>query len=154
MEMVTLRISVPRHVTTHVIDLFESYRGPVSVKAGCRSVQLYSLFSDPGEFMLIEEWGSPAALHDHIRSDDFRKVLALMDLAAKAPDLKFHRVSSAKGFALVAELRHGGMDAEQGWVGRAPDMRNRRAMHPRTGVAKTLGGPGQGAKGREEPAKQ
>jgi len=115
MLIVTLRLSVPLHLTSHVIDLFESYRGPVSVRAGCRSVQLYSHFSTPGDFILIEEWGSPEALHNHIRSDDFRKVLALMDLAAQAPDIRFLRVSSAKGFDLVQELRQEGVDGESGW---------------------------------------
>jgi hypothetical protein len=60
--------------------------------------------------MLLEEWTSPEALYSHIRSDDFRKVLALMDLAATAPDLSFLTVSSAKGFDLVAELRQKGKD--------------------------------------------
>ncbi len=112
MLIVTLRLSVPLPMTSHVVDLFESYRGPVSARTGCGSVQLYSLFSNPGEFMLIEEWGSSGALHDHIRSDDFRKVLALMDLAVIAPELRFHRVSSQKGFDLVRELRQRGADAE------------------------------------------
>jgi quinol monooxygenase YgiN len=116
MLIVTLRLSVPLHMTSHVIDLFESYRGPVSVRAGCRSIQLYNHFSTPRDFILIEEWSSPQALHNHIRSDDFRKVLALMDLAAQAPDLRFHRVSSAKGFDLVRELRQEGVDAESGRV--------------------------------------
>ncbi len=40
----------------------------------------------------------------------FGKVLALMDLAASAPDLSFLTVSSARGFDLVAELRQKGME--------------------------------------------
>ena len=107
MLIVTLRLSVPLHMTPHVIDLFESYRGPVSVRAGCRSVQLYSHFSTPGDFLLVEEWGSPGALHNHIRSDDFRKVLALMDLAATAPDLSFSR-------SLLQRVRSGGRAAAGG----------------------------------------
>jgi quinol monooxygenase YgiN len=107
MLIVTLRLSVPLPMSSQVVDLFESYRGPVSVRAGCGSVQLYSHFTNRGEFMLIEEWGSPEALHNHIRSEDFRKVLALMDLAVEAPQLRFHRVSSRKGFDLVRELRQG-----------------------------------------------
>ena len=105
MLIVTLRLSVPSHTTPHVIDLFESYRGPVSVQPGCGSVRLYSLFHKPNDFLLIEEWTSAEALYSHIRSDDFRKVLAAMDLAATAPDLSFLTVSSARGFDLVAELR-------------------------------------------------
>lgn len=110
MLIVTLRLSVPLHMMPHVIDLFESYRGPLSVQPGCGSVQLYCHFSKPNDFMLLEEWTSPEALYSHIRSDDFRKVLALMDLAATAPDLSFLTVSSAKGFDLVAELRQKGKD--------------------------------------------
>ena len=114
MLIVTLRLSVPLSMISHVVDLFESYRGPVSVRTECGSVQLYNHFSDPGEFMLMEEWGSLRGLHDHIRSEDFRKVLALMDLAVIAPELRFHRVSSQKGFDLVRELRQERADAESG----------------------------------------
>ena len=108
MLIVILRLSVPPHATSHVIDLFESYRGPVSVQPGCRSIHLYTHFAKSGDFMLMEEWNSPDALYSHVRSDDFRKVLALMDLAATAPDLSFLTVSSARGFDLVAELRQKG----------------------------------------------
>ena len=107
MLIVTLRLSVPLHMTSHVIDLFESYRGPVSVLPGCRSVQLYSHFSTPGDFVLIEEWNSPEALYNHIRSDDFRKVLALMDLAAMPLTSVFSR-------SLPQRVRLGGGAAAEG----------------------------------------
>ena len=116
MMIVILRLSVPPHTTSHVIDLFESYRGPVSVQPGCRSTHLYTHFAKLGDFVLIEEWNSPEALHSHVRSDDFRKVLALMDLAATAPDLSFLTVSSARGFDLVAELRQKGKNGGAGRV--------------------------------------
>jgi quinol monooxygenase YgiN len=116
MLIVILRLSVPPHTTSHVIDLFESYRGPVSVQPGCRSIHLYSHFAKSGDFMLMEEWNSPDALYNHVRSDDFRKVLALMDLAATAPDLSFLTVSSARGFDLVEELRQKGKNGGAGRV--------------------------------------
>ena len=66
--------------------------------------------------MLIEEWTSPEALYSHIRSDDFRKILAAMDLAATTPDLSFLTVSSARGFDLVAELRQKGRTRTRTYV--------------------------------------
>lgn len=116
MLIVILRLSVPLHRAPQVVDLFESYRGPVSVQPDCRSVQLYTHFAKPGDFVLTEEWISPEALYSHVRSDDFRKVLALMDLAASAPDLSFLTVSSAKGFDLVAELRQKGKNGKAGHI--------------------------------------
>jgi quinol monooxygenase YgiN len=103
--IVTLRISVPASMISHVTDLFEVYRGPVSARSGCIGVDLYTRFSNPEEFILVEEWSSRKALENHVRSDDFRKVLAIMDLADRPPDLRFHTVTSAEGFDLVVELR-------------------------------------------------
>jgi quinol monooxygenase YgiN len=105
MLIVTLRIRVAPDMTPHIINLFESYRGPVSARAGCKSVDLYENFSMPGDFVLVEEWSSQGALNDHIRSDDFRKVLAIMDLAGERPELQFRTISLAQGFELVESLR-------------------------------------------------
>jgi quinol monooxygenase YgiN len=69
------------------------------------SVNLYAHFSSPEEFILVEEWSSRQALENHVRSADFRRVLAIMDLAAQPPDLRFHSVASTEGFELVVKLR-------------------------------------------------
>ena len=106
--IVTLRIHVPASMASHVTDLFEVYRGPVSARSGCVSVNLYSHFSNSSELLLVEEWSSRKALENHVRSDDFRRVLAIMDLADQPPDLRFHSVASTEGFDLVVKLRKKG----------------------------------------------
>jgi len=105
MLIVTLHVSVAAHMMSHVVNLFDSYRGPVSVRVGCKSVNLYGHISIPGSFVLVEEWNSRRALEEHVTSDDFRKVLAIMDLAGEAPELRFHTVSVSEGFDLVVKLR-------------------------------------------------
>jgi quinol monooxygenase YgiN len=105
MMIVTLRIKASVETRRHIVDLFESYGGPVSVRAGCMSVNLYSCFSEPGDFILLEEWSSRKALEAHVRSEDFRKVLAIMDLAGEPPELRFCSVSSSEGFEMVERLR-------------------------------------------------
>lgn len=102
---VFLRLSVPSHKVAHVMDLFGLYSGPVSVKPGCRSVALYNHFSNRSELVLFEEWTSRKSLETHLCSEDFRKVLAIMDLASNTPDLKIQKIASTEGFELVAELR-------------------------------------------------
>jgi quinol monooxygenase YgiN len=103
-----LRINVPPSAIQDVIALFESYRGPVSVRMGCGSLNLYEQRSSTGSFLLLSEWNSWDALEKHLRSEDFRKVLAIMDLAEELPDLQFHTVSASEGFELVERLRKGG----------------------------------------------
>jgi quinol monooxygenase YgiN len=103
--MITLHVCVPPAKKAEVIVLFDSYVGPVSVHPDCRKANLYSNITTHYDFLLLEEWDSQRALQDHIRSDDFLKILAIMDLASKPPELRFHTVSSVEGFELVEELR-------------------------------------------------
>lgn len=85
--------------------LFSLYVGPVSVQPGCNNAGLYSHYMHPDEFLLVEEWGSWRTLQSHIRSLDFQKILDIIDLAKEPPEIKFHTVSSVKGFEMVEELR-------------------------------------------------
>jgi len=54
---------------------------------------------------LTEQWESEEALHEHIRSDLYRHLLAAMELSKQPPEVMFHYFSETKGFELVEELR-------------------------------------------------
>lgn len=112
MMVVTLHFSVPLNKKGNVIELFESYRGPVSVRAGCKRADLYNHYKSTGDFILIEEWTSLDMLSKHIQSEEFRIIFALMDLAEATPEIKFSDVSSVKGFDLVRQLRHAEADID------------------------------------------
>jgi len=55
--------------------------------------------------MLTEKWESTAEVERHIDSDEFRKIMAIMDMAIEPPEISFHRVSSIMGFELVEKIR-------------------------------------------------
>jgi quinol monooxygenase YgiN len=100
----TLCVEIPAAKRADVIRVFDSLIGPTSVQPGCISVKLYSDVNNDDDLMLIEEWNSQKDLERHIRSDDFRKILAVMDLAAKPPEISFQTISSTAGFDLVEKL--------------------------------------------------
>jgi quinol monooxygenase YgiN len=88
------------------MDLYTLYHGPVSVCSGCKSIDLYTHCSNPLEFILIEEWSSEQNFEHHVRTDEFRKVLAMMDLSDKEPELKIRSIQWEKGFEMVEKLRN------------------------------------------------
>ena len=45
------------------------------------------------------------ALEKHIRSEEFRKILALMDMASESPEIFFYTVSSSEGFELIEKVK-------------------------------------------------
>ena len=52
-----------------------------------------------------EQWESEDALHEHIRSDLYSRVLAAMELSKKAPEVQFYFSTEAKGFELIESIR-------------------------------------------------
>ena len=89
----------------NVISIFDTVAGSTSVKPGCKIVKLFSDVDNDDDLMLIEEWESMAELERHISSDEFRKVMAIMDMAIEPPEISFNTVSSTKGFELVKKIR-------------------------------------------------
>jgi quinol monooxygenase YgiN len=61
-----------------------------------------------------EQWESDQALHDHIRSDLYGRVLAAMELSKRPPEVRFYFSSEQKGFELIESLRHKGKVAVTG----------------------------------------
>ena len=105
MIIFTLCFKVSVSKRKEVISLFDSLVGPLSVKPGCIRVALLSDVNGHEDLMLLEEWQSRAELDKHIRSDEFRKILALMDLANESPKTRFYQVSSTEGFEVVEKAR-------------------------------------------------
>jgi quinol monooxygenase YgiN len=66
---------------------------------------VYSQTENSDSLVLLEEWKSREGLEQHIRSDDFRTILAVMDLAIEPPEIKFVTASNTAGMELIEELR-------------------------------------------------
>jgi quinol monooxygenase YgiN len=105
MIIVTLRVKVPSAKRADFMSLCESFTGPTSVQPGCRKIDVYNNINDNNELLLVEEWSSWEDLRRHVLSENFRKVLVMMDLARENPQINFHTVSSTEGFGLVERLR-------------------------------------------------
>ncbi len=106
MIIITLSIKVPSSKKEDIINTFDSFVGPVSVQPGCLSVKLYSEVNNNNEkLLLMEIWNSRTDLDRYVRSDEFRKILAMLDMADEQPEITFHTISSTEGFGLVERLR-------------------------------------------------
>ncbi len=88
-------------------ELYASLRrieGPTRARLGCRHFSAYRSWEGSPEVVLIEEWQSPEGLGAHIRSSDFRVVLALMDASTREPVFRVDTIGAREGFERVAEI--------------------------------------------------
>lgn len=85
----------------------ETMRGmlePTRVERGCLSYRLYEEIENRNSFVLLEEWAKQEDLERHIRTDNQRRILALMDLLIELPDLRFNTVSHTAGMDLIENV--------------------------------------------------
>ena len=88
-------------------DLLETMRGmlePARVERGCLSYRLYEDVENRNAFVLLEEWASQEDLERHIRTDNQRRTLSVMDLLSEQPELRFNTVSHTAGIDLIENV--------------------------------------------------
>jgi quinol monooxygenase YgiN len=104
MILATLRMNVRSERRS---DLLETMRGmlePVRVERGCLSYRLYEDVEDRNTLVLVEEWKTQTDLESHIRTDNHRRLMALMDILNKQPELQFNTVSHTSGMDLIEDV--------------------------------------------------
>jgi quinol monooxygenase YgiN len=79
--------------------------GPTQARLSCISCRLYQDVDDENLISFVQEWDSREALETHIRSNDYRNVLAVMELASEPPEIKFVESLKTNGMELVEEIR-------------------------------------------------
>ena len=101
----SLRVVLSPENREESLRFVRSLLGPTSAVPGCIHCGFYTDAQNESLLFYVEEWQTEEDLRRHIRSDDYRKFLALIDLSSEPPDLKFHRVSETLGMEYVSHVR-------------------------------------------------
>ena len=108
MDVATLRMVVPPGRRDEILHALRWLAGPVRAHRGCAGCRILRDLDDDNALVLVEEWTSRQALERHLRSDDYRRLLALAELAVERPEIHFDHVAERRGLDLVVEVRTGG----------------------------------------------
>ena len=104
MILVTLRMIVRPESRNDLIETLRGMLEPARVERGCLSYCLYEDVENRNAFVLVEEWATQKDLESHIRTDNQRRLLALMDLLSEQPELKFNTVSHTAGMEFIGDV--------------------------------------------------
>jgi len=97
--------SPKRH--SEVLEILRSVLGPTETQPGCLGCHLYEEDGPDQATVLCGHWKTEPALHEHIRSDLYRRILAACELSDRPPEFSFHHVSRTQGMDLIQRLRGG-----------------------------------------------
>jgi quinol monooxygenase YgiN len=88
-----------------VIELLRSVQDLARPTPGCVGCWLSEEDVLQNHIRYAEQWETEAALHEHIRSDLYRRLLAAMELSKQPPKVKFYYCTESKGLELIEAVR-------------------------------------------------
>lgn len=101
----TIRITESEHGGGEIVRLLRSLIEPTRVETGCLGCGLYKDMHDPSVVTWMEEWNTQDDLERHLRSPQYKKILAAFDMSSSQPDMRFDTVVETQGMQLIADAR-------------------------------------------------
>jgi len=89
----------------NAVRLLLSVKGNIQAKRGCRDCGVRVDATDAGLIHYLEEWESEEAFRQHVRSEDFRRVLIAVDLCCEEPRIVVGNLSGHSGMEHLRRLR-------------------------------------------------
>ena len=77
---------------------------PTRVRGGCLACHVYQDAEDPDVLALVQEWAGADDLERYLRSEDRRKLVAVMELASRRPEIWVDTIVMREGLERLATL--------------------------------------------------
>ena len=100
-----IRLFPAQKQRAQVIELLRSVQDLARPSPGCVGCWLSEEDALQNYIRYAEQWESEEALHDHIRSELYRRLLAAMELSRQEPEVKFYYCNKTKGLELIEAAR-------------------------------------------------
>ena len=105
MIVCTIVLTLPEKDRRKVISSLLPLVGSTRVQPGCQVCSMLIDVDDPRVLVLWEEWDTKENLDRHLRSSDYRLVIAAMELSQQAPQINFNSVHARSGIEVVEAAR-------------------------------------------------
>jgi quinol monooxygenase YgiN len=108
-----------------ILAILFSVKGPTESEPLCISCRIYTEPRNEKDITYEEVWQNEESLYQHLRSPQYRNLLAAMDLSSEPPEVKFITVLKTEGMELMQRVL-GYVDLKA--IGRKKVAANRSAL--------------------------
>ena len=100
-----VRITLPAERLSEVTGILGPMAERTREERGCLACHLYRDALEEAVLTLEDTWASEADLDRHLRSDEYRQLLLVVELAQFPPEIRFDRVSHSTGINTIQQAR-------------------------------------------------
>ncbi len=105
MILATVRMRIPPQRRGQVSKTLKSMVRETRIQAGCLSSWLYHDEDEEAVLVCEQVWKNQDDLNLYLRSEDYRRLLLVMELAGEPPEIKFQTISETAGIEVIEKAR-------------------------------------------------
>jgi quinol monooxygenase YgiN len=108
MILATLRMAIPLSKRGEALKILKSMVARNQAQPDCVFSRICEDVLEDNVLQFEEMWRSEEELERHLRSEKYREVLLVMEMALKHPEVRFNTVSTSTGMETIEKARSHG----------------------------------------------
>lgn len=102
----TIKIKMPGKKVREALEILGSFSEWTKVQPGCISSQIYRDFKDTRMIMIEELWMTQEDMERHLCSDEYRKLLLVIEMSHERPEIRFSAFQHSTGVETIEKARN------------------------------------------------
>ena len=105
MILESIRMKVSPQKRGEVLRILRSTAERNKILSGCLNSRLYEDLQEDNVILFEEMWSGEEEMEEHLRSDEYRKVLMALEMALQRPEVRFIQASKSSGMETIEKAR-------------------------------------------------
>jgi quinol monooxygenase YgiN len=101
----TIRMTIPSQKRAEALRILNSVAEQCRDVSGCLSCHFYGDLREKDVLMLTEVWRAEEDLNLHLRSEEYRNLLLVLEMSLRQPEIRFDTISSSAGIETIEKAR-------------------------------------------------
>jgi quinol monooxygenase YgiN len=105
MILASIRMTIAPQKFGEALGILKSLVAECTVQPGCLNCRIYRNVQSNNVLMFQQLWNDEANLQRHLRSDEYRQLLLVLEMATKQPEIRFDTILSSTGIETIEKAR-------------------------------------------------
>jgi quinol monooxygenase YgiN len=105
MILSTIRMMIPPQKRSEALKILRSMTDQCRDYLGCLSCHIYEDLQEKNILMFEQVWRTDEDLDLHIRSDEYRNLLLVLEMALQQPEIRFDTIAHSAGIETIEKAR-------------------------------------------------
>ncbi|MBC2709812.1 MAG: antibiotic biosynthesis monooxygenase [Desulfosarcina sp.] len=101
----TIRMLIPLDKQSEALDILGSVSAQIQFEPSCISSRIYRGVDEVRAIMVEELWANEEDILRHVKSDAYRWVLLVIEMAEEPPEIRFDTIAGSSGVEIIEKAR-------------------------------------------------